>query len=544
MPLPKSNSFYLQLTIALFFIVFLFAPLFKLFTSINDESLYLFSSPEFYRQLKATLGFSCLASLIATIFTFALAYIITHTPIRWLSYLEVLLFIPLLTPSFFPALSLTYLLGSQGLLHDFFPNFSMQGNMALIICWIYYLLPSLYLIQKSGMKSIHNELYLANSTLRPRALKTFSKIIWPHTRLSALNSFLLGITLCVSDFGIAKVLGSNLPLFSMEIYKNVIGLQDYSLGSLYSLIIIFPALIHKIAEASLRRNEIPLSHYEIHCQRLFSLWKDLLAGAVLALTTLALVVFFLTPILVSFTKFWPYNREFTMDHYQFLDLEQSGFFYLQNSLILASTTAALGTLFSFVSSFFVEKNSHRILSPFLKWSFFIPLSLPGLALGIAYVLLFRTHAIWGTWTILVLNTFIHFCSTPFVAQSRAIVQLPHSYYQAAQSLRSTNAKILWRIYLPLCWPQLLSHFTYLFLNSLTTVSALIFLLPPSKLTASVAAVNLEDSGDLASATAITSLNVFAALFFLASIHLLQALIRKVLNSAKESSPVSTEPAVC
>ena len=540
----KKSSFYIHLFLGIFFLWFLFLPLIQLFTYIDKESLLLVLTPEFRRQLQFSLGFASLASLITTILAYILAFITTHSPFRKISYLEIFLFIPLLTPSFFPALSLTYLLGAQGVLHDFFPEFSMQGSSALILCWMYYLLPALYLVQKSGMKSIHGQLYQASQTLKPSVLKTFFNIIWPHTRLSFLNAFLLGLTLCVSDFGIAKVLGSSLPLFSMEIYKNVIGLQNYSLGAFYSLIIILPSLVHKIANTYFKKKEIPLSIYDLRGHERQARAKDYMNLGFLSVMALIFFVLLITPVLVSFTQFWPYNRQFTLDHYQFPDLEQSGFFYLKNSLYLAAITATLGTLVSFTSAYFLEKTPRRWITSFLKWSFFVPLSIPGLSLGIAYVLFFRTNLLWGTWAILIINTFLHFCSTPFVAQSRSLAQLPHSYYQAAQTLRARDGKILWQIYLPLCWPQLLSHFSYLFLNSLTTVSALIFLLPPSKVTSAVAAVNLEDSGDLASATALTSLNVFAALAFLTFIFTAQALTRRFLLLQKESSPVPSSTSVC
>jgi iron(III) transport system permease protein len=69
--------------------------------------------------------------------------------------------------------------------------------------------------------------------------------------------------------------------------------------------------------------------------------------------------------------------------------------------------------------------------------------------------------------------------------------------------------------IPLSAPALVDVAVYLFVNAMTTVSAVIFLYSPSTITASVAVVALDDAGEQQAATAlcvtITFINIVIAL---------------------------------
>jgi iron(III) transport system permease protein len=59
-----------------------------------------------------------------------------------------------------------------------------------------------------------------------------------------------------------------------------------------------------------------------------------------------------------------------------------------------------------------------------------------------------------------------------------------------------------RVTVPVCMPAILDISIYLFVNAMTTVSAVVFLYSPDTTLASVAVLNMDDAGDIAPAAAM------------------------------------------
>jgi len=68
-------------------------------------------------------------------------------------------------------------------------------------------------------------------------------------------------------------------------------------------------------------------------------------------------------------------------------------------------------------------------------------------------------------------------------------------------------KTFWRVTVPLCLPAILEIGMYYFVNTMVTVSAIIFLYPPTLPLAAVAIVNMDDAGDWSAAAAMSALIV-------------------------------------
>jgi hypothetical protein len=77
-------------------------------------------------------------------------------------------------------------------------------------------------------------------------------------------------------------------------------------------------------------------------------------------------------------------------------------------------------------------------------------------------------------------------------------------------------KTFFRVTVPVCLPVMLDLSRYLFVNAMTTVSAVVFLYSPDTTLASVAIVNLDEAGDIGAAAAMATLVVVtsAAVCFL------------------------------
>ena len=78
---------------------------------------------------------------------------------------------------------------------------------------------------------------------------------------------------------------------------------------------------------------------------------------------------------------------------------------------------------------------------------------------------------------------------------------------------------------PVCLPAILDIMIYLFVNAMTTVSAVVFLYGPDTTFASVAVLNMDDAGDIAPAAAMGMMIFYTA----ASVRLVHFLVSKFLQ---------------
>ena len=113
--------------------------------------------------------------------------------------------------------------------------------------------------------------------------------------------------------------------------------------------------------------------------------------------------------------------------------------------------------------------------------------------------------IYGTVVILVLANMVHFYSVPFVTASSALKKLDREYENVADSMKIPQWKTFLRVTVPLSLPAILEIFLYYFMNSMVTVSAVVFLYSAKFKIASIAITHMEEAGDIAQAAAMSLL---------------------------------------
>jgi iron(III) transport system permease protein len=212
----------------------------------------------------------------------------------------------------------------------------------------------------------------------------------------------------------------------------------------------------------------------------------------------------------AFTKYYPYDMGFTLENFNF-NPSTGGIQSYINSIKMSAVTAVFGTLFVFVYAYFIErgkcwkflKNAGRVLSS-------LPLALPGMVIGLSFIFFFNQknnpfNFVYGTIIILVLANIVHFYSVPFVTASSALKKLDSEYENVAESLKVPGWKTFCRVVVPLSLPAVLEIFMYYFMNSMVTVSAVVFLYSAQFKIASIAITHMEEAGDIAQAAAMSLL---------------------------------------
>jgi iron(III) transport system permease protein len=213
-----------------------------------------------------------------------------------------------------------------------------------------------------------------------------------------------------------------------------------------------------------------------------------------------------------------------LGHYDFRNVGGGGYAAFFNSLRMAAYTAVIGTAVTFASAYLIEKSTGvRWLRQGAYFLSTLPLALPGLVIGLSYIFFFNApswqllgvrlpnplNVLYGTMGILVVCNIVHFYTVSFLTATTALKQLDREFEAVSLSLAVPFYKTFLRVTVPVCLPAILEITMYYFVNSMATVSGVIFLYSADLPLASVAVANMDDAGDIASAAAMSVLIVLA-----------------------------------
>jgi len=191
---------------------------------------------------------------------------------------------------------------------------------------------------------------------------------------------------------------------------------------------------------------------------------------------------------------------------------------------MALWCAVLGAAITFAGAYWLEKTRGADWArPAIRLQAMLPMAVPGLVLGIGYILFFNSPAnplnfLYGTMAILVLSTLVHFYSSSHLTAVTALKQIDSEFESVSASLKVPFYKTFWRVTVPVCLPSILDVGRYYFVNAMTTISAVVFLYSPQTMLASISILQLDEAGAIGSAAAmatlivITSAVVTAAMF--------------------------------
>ncbi|AON54560.1 Fe3+ ABC transporter permease [Herbaspirillum seropedicae] len=471
----------------------------------------LFANINFLPMLGRSLWVSAATAVVTVPLAYVFAYALQRTCIPGKGLWRGIGLLPLLAPSLLPGIALIYLFGNQGLFKEWMDG-SIYGFWGILLGEVFYTFPHALMILLSALSQADGRLYDAAQAMGASRWRIFTTVTLPATRYGIFGALCLVFTLTITDFGVPKITGGAYSVLAVEAYKAVVGQQQFGRGALIGLLLLVPALLTFTLDAWLQRRQRASMSSRSETYVPQPDWRrdgaNLLAVALIASAILMMIVVAMG---ASLVKLWPYNLQLTLQHYDFDNMDGGGWLAYWNSLRLACGTSVAGTLLIFCGAWLMEKTRGQAwLSTLLRMLCFLPMAVPGLVLGLGSLLFFNHPAnpfnfLYGTMTLLVLCCVVHFYTTAQLTAVTALKQLDPEFEAASLSLKVPLLKTFIRVTVPLCLPQLLEIFRYLFVSSMTTVSAVIFLYRPDTVLASVAVLNMDDAGDVGPAAAMSTL---------------------------------------
>jgi iron(III) transport system permease protein len=337
-----------------------------------------------------------------------------------------------------------------------------------------------------------------------------------------MSACFVAFTYSITDFGAPKVIGGWYNVLSVDIYKQVVGQWNFQMGAVVSVVLLFPVVLSFIADRLVQRRQVAqLSARSVPLEPQPNRRFDRIMLGYCLFITFILVGMLGVSAYASLIKFWPYNLSFTLDNYQFDLMDGGGWAAYWNSIKMATATAFFGTLIIFTGAYLVEKSQRfEGFRAALQLFAILPLAVPGMVLGLAYIFFFNNPNfffgynplifIYHTMAILVLCTITHYYTVPHLTALTALKQLDTEFEAVSASLKVPFYKTFARVTFPVCLPAILDISIYLFVNAMTTVSAVVFLWGPETHLASVAVLNMDDQGDIAPAAAMAMMIVYTS----------------------------------
>jgi iron(III) transport system permease protein len=476
-----------------------------------------FASPSFSYSAGNTLTFAGLTTLFTVPLAFTFAYAIQRSCVPWKSLWRNIALIPILAPSMLAALSFIYLFGNQGVFKGMLGWFGLStvyGLPGMVLAMTFASFPHAVMIILAGLSLSDARLYEAADSLATPGWRKFWTITLPGARYGLISAAMVVFTMAVSEFGVPKVIGGNYSVLAIDIYKQVIGQQNFQIGAVVGLILLVPALAAFFVDWAVRhRQKALLSARSVPYSPRPAPVRDGVLLAFLVVISAAMLLVIGMAVFGSFVKVWPYNLTFTLHHYTY-GFEEAGVDRAYpNSLLMAFWCALAGGMLTFLGAYWLEKTKGAdALRPLIRVQAMMPMAVPGLVLGIGYILFFNHPAnplnvLYGTMTILVLSTIIHFYSSSHLTAVTALKQLDSEFESVSASLKVPFYKTLWRVTIPVCLPSIIDISRYYFVNAMTTISAVVFLYSPKTMLASISIVHLDEAGNVGSAAAMATLIV-------------------------------------
>ncbi len=440
---------------------------------------------------------------------FVFAYGMTRTCMVGKPLFKILGMLPILAPSMLPAISLIYLFGHQGVLRELLFGQTIYGLPGIVFGLAFWTFPHAVLMLSTALGHADARLYEAATTLKMSPLKTFFRVTLPSARYGLISAASVIFTLSVTDFGVAKVVGGQYNLLATDIFKQIVGQQNFTMGAVTSVLLLLPALLSFVVDYFIQRRQVSLfSSQSVLYTPKPNPVRDRIFFVLCALIVLPIVTIVAMAAYSSFISFWPWDMSLSLNNYQFGNFSSQGWSPYLTSLKMAALTALLGSILVFLSAYVVEKQPQGSwLKQIIQSMALVPMAVPGLVLGLGYIFFFNNPAnplggLYGTLAILVLSTVAHYYTVGHLTAMTTLKKLPPDIEAVSASLKIPRYKIFWRVTLPVSLPGLLDIAIYLFVNALTTTSAVVFLYTPDTMLASVAVLSMEDAGFNGAASAM------------------------------------------
>lgn len=474
----KNKSFYsLKYLLLLYLLVTVALPILYLFSTIRGEHVKeILTSVQFLPMLKNSVVTTLIATVISIVLSFLLAWLLNRSNIRFKSVFVVLFTLPMLIPSISHGMGLVQLFGDNGLITNLLGwNIGLYGYKGIVMGSVLYSFPVSFLMFNDSFQYEDFTVYEAAGVLGLSKWQQFLTITLPSMRRTIVSAVLAVFTMVFTDYGVPLMTGGTVMTLPVYMYREVIGMMNFSGGAVVGVVLLMPAVAAFLMD--LRNSGISASGstvtkaYRIEKNKT----RDVLVYILFALVIFLLCLPVFAFVFLSFVKQYPIDMSMSLDTAKKLLSSGIGMYFV-NSLAVALLTALLGTCLSYFSAYVTARSQKALSNKVLHFISMLSLAIPGIVLGLSFVMTFKGVPFYSTIFILVLVNIVHFFSSPYLLAYNSLSKFNPNLEDVAQTLGISRLRVLFSVYIPCTRATIVEMYSYFFVNSMITISAVSFLI--------------------------------------------------------------------
>lgn len=472
--MPRNHVHIVKLFLMLFFTVTVLIPVSGLLIGMNPDSFgRVFSSPQFATALKNSFVVTAVSTMLSVLLSFLLAWCVTRTGTLFKGMFTVILTMPMLIPSMSHGMGLIILLGSNGIIINWLKlPWNIYGFWGIVAGSVLYSFPVAFLMFTDILNYEDNTPYEAAEVLGIPKLHQFLSITVPFLKKPLISIVFAIFTLIITDYGVPLMVGSQYMTLPVMMYQEVIGLLDFSKGAVIGTILLIPAVIAFVLD--IVNQDAGNSHFVAKTVKVRrNPVRDMMGMSFCILVSVAVLMPVLSFAALTFTTKYPIDLTFTLSNIV-QTFGQQGGTYLLNSLEIAVAVSIAGVALAFLTAYFTVRMPGRF-SKILHMISITSLAIPGIVLGLSYVISFNSTALYGTLLILVMVNLIHFFASPYLMIYNSLRKVNRHLEEVGQTIGIRRIYIIKDVIIPQVRGTLIEMFTYFFVNCMMTISAVAFL---------------------------------------------------------------------
>ena len=468
---------YLRLISVGCILLFAILPLLTLAFHVNGTDWqYILKDNSFWEAIGNSLIYTTAAAVITTVLALIAAYLLNTATLKRKNILVIALTLGMLVPTISVGLGLRILFGTNGFI-DLLSGMEIEvrGFAGLIMGSVMTSFPATFLILYDALHYEDKGPYDAASIMGIPRFSTFFKLTIPYLRIALMSAFFACFTLIFSDYGMPMEIAGKVKTLPMFLYDQFMSSFQYGRGSIAGFVLLIPSIISFVFDVIFKDQSSEKQERLIKAEKGFS--------RTAAIVIILLCVILFTPqlafISLSFTKAFPNDLSFTFEHIANIFSNTHGVgltAYILNSLELAFLTALLGTCFAYLLGYLSVRKTGR-MGKVIDLLALSTIAIPGLVLGIGFIFLFKgtNGSFYGTILILIVVNIFHFLGSPYLLAKNCLNKINSEYEVIGETLGISKGRIIKNVLIPSSMTTLVEMFSYFFLNSMITISAVAFL---------------------------------------------------------------------
>lgn len=484
----KKTAHIIYIIVTAFFIVFLFLPLAKLFVrsvTVNQVNIFsnyieILSDENIIVSIINSIKISLLTAAITTFLAFIIAYGVNCTGISTTlkKIIHIGMLVPMLLPTITYGFAIIYSFGKQGLITKLFGKelFGIYGFNGLLIGYVIYTLPMAFIVINNSFAYIDKKFIVVSKLMGDSTSRELINTILRPLIGTIGGAFIVSFVLSFTDFGIPASVGGTYKVISTYLYQVMLGsIPDFDKGSVIAVLMLIPSIVSIIILKYLDRFNF---HYNkiTKTQLINNKVRDIIFAIFSIVLVLCVISIFIVMFITPFVENYPYNMNFTTKHFVGTLFSYDVMVVYKNSVIIATITALFGTALAYSSAII---NTRTQINNKFKYTIdltaMITNSVPGMVLGLSYLFIFNKTDLKDTFIILIVCNVVHFFTTPYLMAKNSLSKMNPMWEITGELMGDNWLKTIRRVLIPNSLSTIIEMITYFFINSMITISAIIFL---------------------------------------------------------------------